>query len=105
MTIFPSDVFTEPKDVDPDTLANLGPLGLLVRDQPTVRQGIEAWIQNRKLHTDSVSLRVEEHDALYPANRSVGRAGVSRPRRRSSRASTMAALMAFQRTPAAKAAR
>jgi hypothetical protein len=26
MTIFPSDVFTEPKDVDPDTLANLGPL-------------------------------------------------------------------------------
>ncbi len=44
------------------TLANLGPLGLLVRDQPTVRQGIEAWIQNRKLHTDSVSLRVEERD-------------------------------------------
>jgi AraC-like DNA-binding protein len=42
------------------TLANLGPLGLLVRDQPTVRQGIEAWIQNRNVHTDSVSLRVEE---------------------------------------------
>jgi AraC-like DNA-binding protein len=44
------------------TLANLGPLGLFVRDQPTVRQGIEAWIQNRKLHTDSVSLRIEERD-------------------------------------------
>ncbi len=26
MTIFPADVFTEPTDVDPDTLANLGPL-------------------------------------------------------------------------------
>ena len=43
-------------------LANLGPLALLVRDQPTVRQGIEAWIQNSKVHTDSVSLRVEERD-------------------------------------------
>lgn len=26
MTPFPHDIFTEPKDVDPDTLANLGPL-------------------------------------------------------------------------------
>lgn len=26
MPIFPADVFTEPSDVDPDTLANLGPL-------------------------------------------------------------------------------
>ena len=26
MTPFPADVFTEPTDVDPDTLANLGPL-------------------------------------------------------------------------------
>lgn len=26
MAIFPEDVFTEPQDVDPDTLANLGPL-------------------------------------------------------------------------------
>ncbi|QNA83394.1 FABP family protein [Sphingomonas sp. So64.6b] len=26
MPIFPDDVFTEPSDVDPDTLANLGPL-------------------------------------------------------------------------------
>jgi hypothetical protein len=45
-------------------LANLGPLGLLVRDQPTVRQAIEAWIQNRKVHTDSVTLRVEERDGV-----------------------------------------
>ena len=26
MPIFPEDIFTEPTDVDPDTLANLGPL-------------------------------------------------------------------------------
>jgi hypothetical protein len=26
MAIFPTDIFTEPADVDPDTLANLGPL-------------------------------------------------------------------------------
>jgi hypothetical protein len=26
MTAFPEDIFTEPEDVDPDTLANLGPL-------------------------------------------------------------------------------
>jgi AraC-like DNA-binding protein len=43
-------------------LSNLGPLGLLVRDQPTVRQALEAWIQYRKVHTDSVSLRIEESD-------------------------------------------
>ncbi|MGA7869328.1 MAG: AraC family transcriptional regulator [Candidatus Binatus sp.] len=46
------------------TLSNLGALGLLVRDQPTVRQGLEAWNQYRKLHTDSVSLRIEERDGI-----------------------------------------
>jgi len=29
MPVFPEDIFTEPSDVDPDTLANLGPLGRL----------------------------------------------------------------------------
>ena len=29
MTPFPDDIFTEPEDVDPDTLANLGPLARL----------------------------------------------------------------------------
>ncbi len=29
MTPFPDDIFTEPEDVDPDTLANLGPLSRL----------------------------------------------------------------------------
>ncbi len=26
MDSFPDDIFTEPEDIDPDTLANLGPL-------------------------------------------------------------------------------
>jgi AraC-like DNA-binding protein len=43
-------------------LANLGALGLLVRDQPSVRGALEAWIQYRTLHTDSVSFRIEERD-------------------------------------------
>ncbi|MDO9431611.1 MAG: heme-binding beta-barrel domain-containing protein, partial [Phenylobacterium sp.] len=29
MITFPDDIFTEPQDVDPDTLANLGPLARL----------------------------------------------------------------------------
>jgi AraC-like DNA-binding protein len=41
-------------------LANFGPLALLVRDQPTVRQALEAWNQYRTVHTDTVSLRIEE---------------------------------------------
>ena len=32
MTAFPEDIFTEPEDVDPDTLANLGPLRRLAGD-------------------------------------------------------------------------
>ena len=41
-------------------LSNLGALGLLVRDQPTVRQALEAWNQYRTVHTDSVSLTIEQ---------------------------------------------
>src|SRR5579863_7980807 len=41
-------------------LSNLGALALLVRDQPTVRRGIEVWNQYRKVHTDSVSFRIED---------------------------------------------
>ena len=46
------------------TLSNLGPLALLLRDQPTVRQGIEAFNLNSKVHTDSVSLRIDEDDGV-----------------------------------------
>jgi AraC-like DNA-binding protein len=46
------------------TLSNLGPLALLLRDQPTVRQAIEAWKMNSKLHTDSVTIRIDENDGI-----------------------------------------
>ena len=34
MPIFPADIFTEPANVDPDTLANLGPLRPLADSRP-----------------------------------------------------------------------
>ena len=46
------------------TLSNLGPLALLLRDQPTIRQAIEAWKVNSKLHTDSVTIRIDENDGI-----------------------------------------
>jgi AraC-like DNA-binding protein len=54
-------------------LSNLGALALLVRDQPTVRKALEAWIQYRKVHTDSVALQIEEShgDAIIKLSRSV----------------------------------
>jgi AraC-like DNA-binding protein len=41
-------------------LSNLGPIGLLVREQPTVRQAIEAYIRYGWLHAESIVLRLEE---------------------------------------------
>jgi AraC-like DNA-binding protein len=54
-------------------LSNLGALALLVRDQPTVRKALEAWIQYRKVHTDSVALNIEESHghAIISLSRSV----------------------------------
>lgn len=54
-------------------LSNLGALALLVRDQPSVRQALEAWIQYRKVHTDSVSLHIEHSrgDVIISLLRSV----------------------------------
>ena len=46
------------------TLSNLGPLALLLRDQPTIRQAIEAWKLNSKVHTESVSVRIDENDGI-----------------------------------------
>jgi len=42
------------------TLSNLGALALLVREQPTVRKALEIFIQYMRLHTDSVSLHLEQ---------------------------------------------
>jgi AraC-like DNA-binding protein len=54
-------------------LSNLGALALLVRDQPTVRKALEVWIEYRKVHTDSVSLHIEESrdDVIISLVRSV----------------------------------
>jgi AraC-like DNA-binding protein len=41
-------------------LATLGPLGLLMREQPTVREAIAALNQYHALHTDALSIRIED---------------------------------------------
>jgi AraC-like DNA-binding protein len=54
-------------------LSNLGALALLVRDQPTIRKALEAWIQYRKVSIDSVSLHIEDSrgDVIISLVRSV----------------------------------
>ena len=46
------------------SLSNLGPVGLIVREQPTIRRAIEALIRYIGLHNQSLSLRVEESGDL-----------------------------------------
>lgn len=41
-------------------LSNLGYLGMLVRDEPTLRSALEALMQNIRLHTDALALRLEQ---------------------------------------------
>jgi AraC-like DNA-binding protein len=41
-------------------LSNLGPLGLLLRDEPTLRHALEAIVANMHLHNEALSLQVEE---------------------------------------------
>jgi AraC-like DNA-binding protein len=45
-------------------LSNLGPLGLIAREQPTVRKAIEALSRYSGLHSDGINLQVEERDDL-----------------------------------------
>ena len=45
-------------------LSNLGYLGMLVRDEPTLRSALEALIQNIRLHTDALALRLEQAGEL-----------------------------------------
>jgi AraC-like DNA-binding protein len=45
-------------------LSNLGPVGLMAREQATVREGIQALANYMGLHSDGISLRVEERDDL-----------------------------------------
>ena len=43
-------------------LSNLGPLALIVREQPTVRKAIEVLIQYIGLHSDALCPRLEEKE-------------------------------------------
>jgi AraC-like DNA-binding protein len=45
-------------------LSNLGPIALVVREQPTIRKAIEALIRYGRLHSESVALRLEDVDDL-----------------------------------------
>ena len=64
MTPFPQDIFTEPTDVDPDTLANLGPLARLA-GRWEARKGVDinpkADAPERRIFIERVSF-----DAIDP---------------------------------------
>jgi AraC-like DNA-binding protein len=46
--------------VESRRLSNLGPLGLLVRDEPTLRSALEALMRYIHLHNEAVAVRVEQ---------------------------------------------
>src|SRR5215468_6295680 len=50
-------------------LSNLGPLALIVREQPTVRKAIDVLIQYLGLHTDALFPRLEEKDRVVTISR------------------------------------
>jgi AraC-like DNA-binding protein len=45
-------------------LSNLGPLGLLVRDKPTLRDALEALIHHIHVHNEALAIGVEQHSNL-----------------------------------------
>jgi AraC-like DNA-binding protein len=45
-------------------LSNLGPLGLLVRDRPTLRDALEALVHHIHVHNEALSIGVEQHSNL-----------------------------------------
>ncbi|MFO1329953.1 MAG: AraC family transcriptional regulator ligand-binding domain-containing protein [Rubrivivax sp.] len=46
--------------VEQRRLSNLGPLALLVRDQPTLRSALEALVQHIHLHNEALAVRVSQ---------------------------------------------
>ena len=50
-------------------LSNLGPLALIVREQPTVRKAIEVLIQYIALHSDALCPHLEEKDRVVTISR------------------------------------
>ena len=68
MPVFPDDIFTEPTNVDPDTLANLGPLRRLA---PVLESSLDVFLQ---LVRQFVGHRIEfgpQHRAAFFLNRGV----------------------------------
>ena len=45
-------------------LSNLGPLALLVRDEPTLRRALDALMQHIHLHNEAIAVQVAEHGGL-----------------------------------------
>jgi len=45
-------------------LSNLGPLGLLVRDEPTLRAVLDALVQHIHLHNEALAVRLEDAGSL-----------------------------------------
>ena len=52
-------------------LSNLGPLALIVREQPTIRKAIEVLIQYISLHSEALSPRLEEKDGVVTIRRMI----------------------------------
>jgi AraC-like DNA-binding protein len=50
--------------VEARRLSNLGPLGLLVRDEPTLRDALEALMRHIHLHNEALTVRVEQNGPL-----------------------------------------
>lgn len=45
-------------------LSNLGPLGLLLRDEPTLRHALDAIVRHIRVHNEALVVRIEETDDL-----------------------------------------
>jgi len=58
-------------------LSNLGPLALLVRDEPTLRGALETLMQNMHVHNEALSVQVEEHGGLVVIRTELSAEGAS----------------------------
>ena len=69
---------------DQRTLSNLGPLALLVREQPTIRKALEALVAYIFLHSEALHLKMEQQDGVATLSLAieVGRPGTDPPGRR-----------------------
>lgn len=58
-------------------LSNLGPLGLLVRDEPTLRHALEALVRHIHLHNEALAVSVEQVSNLVVIREELSAEGVS----------------------------